>query len=79
METNPFKKLRKYAQHKDYCPAGRTHMCVCGHPLNNHFDFNSEGIKRPCAHCPKGKCPGFTVGACVCGLTKLLKALRGNA
>jgi len=70
--TNPFKKLRKYARHKDDCPAGRTHMCVCGHPRNNHFDF----FKKPCAFCKK--CPGFTVGDCTCGLTKLLKSLRGK-
>ena len=25
----------------------------CGHPPNNHFDFTSNGIKKPCAHCLK--------------------------
>lgn len=23
-------------------------VCKCGHPWNNHFDFDD----RPCAHCP---------------------------
>jgi hypothetical protein len=23
-------------------------ICKCGHPRNNHFDFD----EKPCAHCP---------------------------
>lgn len=29
-------------------------FCTCGHPPNNHFDFD----KKPCAHC---KCRAFTM------------------
>lgn len=25
-------------------------FCDCGHPPNNHFDFDG-GKRRPCAHC----------------------------
>lgn len=30
-------------------------FCVCGHPPNNHFDFEEQ----ICAHCSEGKCPGL--------------------
>lgn len=29
--------------------------CECGHPPNNHFDFD----KRPCAHCRNPKCEEY--------------------
>jgi hypothetical protein len=76
MTTNPFKKLRPYARHKDGCAAGYTDMCVCKHRLNNNFRFSRDYSQSPCAHC---KCAQFIVGECSCGLTKLLKSLRGKA
>jgi hypothetical protein len=36
--------------------------CTCGHPINNHFDFSSNGFKRPCAHCT---CKAYTQIVCL--------------
>lgn len=37
----------------------------CGHPRNNHFDFDN----KPCAHCGKSVCKGykarFTMGEAI--------------
>ncbi len=32
--------------------------CQCGHPSNNHFDFET----KPCAHC---KCQGYRQVMCL--------------
>jgi hypothetical protein len=67
--TPPENTLRPYVRHLNGCAAGRTHACTCGHPDNNHFDFDSQ----PCAHC---SCKAFTVGACSCGLATALVAQK---